>query len=311
MTLSESLETNQASTPVRLAVIMPVFGNWGDTLECLGMLAGQTNRDFRLFLADDGSPEPPPDAVHAVPFVTYLRRPHGGFAATCNAAVDAAAAAGCTHVLLLNNDTSFGPDFIRTWLAKAAAFPQAIMGPLISYFDRPDVVWYSGGRRSVAVPFARFRRRFTAQTAVDVLTACVLLVPVPAWKRLDGFDEGYVTYYEDFDFMLRAREAGVPAYLVVEPELQVLHKVSRTALGRGRWNRDYRMIASRLRFIRRRYSGFERMACLGATVPHLVGTAIVNLPELPNPRRLWNAVRQGLAGDAGGGPSQPRDRTGA
>lgn len=304
MTAAASTADAAPSIPVRLAVIMPVFGNWADTLECLGMLADQSSRQFKLYLADDGSPEPAPDAVHACPFVTYLRRPHTGFAATCNAAVDAAADEGCTHVLLLNNDTSFGPGFIAEWVAKVAAFPLAIMGPVIHYFDAPEAVWYSGGSRSIAVPFCRLRRRYTTQTAVDVLTGCVLLVPVQAWQRLNGFDERYVTYYEDFDFMLRARDAGVPAYVVTEPALKVLHKVSRTTLCRGRWNRDYRMIASRLLFIRRRYSGIERVACLSAAIPHLAWTTITNLPSLPSPRLLWNALRTGLTADAGGRPAR-------
>jgi GT2 family glycosyltransferase len=289
---------------VRLAVVMPVFGNWPDTLCCLRLLARQTCREFRVYLADDGSPQPPPATVHDFSFVKYLRRQHTGFATTCNAAVKAAADDGCTHALLLNNDTSFGPEFIAAWRAKAAAFPLAIMGPIIHYFDRPDTIWYSGGGRSIAVPFFRLRRRYTTQTAVDVLTACVLLVPVDFWARLGGFDDLYVTYYEDFDFMLRAQELGVPAYVVVEPALRVLHKVSRTALRHGRWNREYRMIASRLIFIRRRYSGLERAACLCLAVPHLAFTLIMNLPELPNPRLLWNAARTGLkadTGDTGGG----------
>ena len=181
------------------------------------------------------------------------------------------------------------------------------MGPLICYFDRPEVIWYSGGPRSIAVPFVRFRRNFTAQTAVDILTGCVLLVPVQVWTRLNGFDERYVTYYEDFDFMLRARHAGIPAYLVVEPELRVLHKVSRTALHRGRWNRDYRMIASRLLFIRRRYSGVERVVCLCVSIPHLAMIALTNIPELPNPRLLWNAIRKGLTEDATSEPAATSD----
>ena len=298
MSRAESPKETALATQVRLAVVMPVFGNWGDTVDCLRMLAGQTSQEFHLFLADDGSPQPPPDAIHAFEFVTYLRKPHGGFASACNAAADAAAVAGYTHILLLNNDTSFGPGFIEAWLAKAAAFPQAIMGPLICYFDRPEVVWYSGGPRSIAVPFVRFRRTFKAQTAVDILTGCVLLVPVQVWTRLNGFDERYVTYYEDFDFLLRARHAGVPAYVVVEPELRVLHKVSRTTLHRGRWNRDYRMIASRLLFIRRRYAGMERVVCLCASIPHLAMVALTNIPELPNPRLLWKAIRKGLTDDA-------------
>lgn len=305
MNAAESPTHASPAIRVSLAVVVPVYGNWADTLDCLGMLAGQTTGDFKLYLADDGSLEPPPEAVNAFPFVTYLRRPHKGFAATCNAAVDVAAADGCTHVLLLNNDTSFGPGFIEAWLPKVAAFPQAIMAPVIHYFDAPETIWYSGGRRSIAVPFFRLRRRFAEQTGADVLTGCVLLVPVAAWKRLDGFDERYVTYYEDFDFMLRARESGVQAYVVVEPSLRVLHKVSRTTLGNGRWNREYSMIPSRLRLIRSRFSGFERATCLCLAFPHLVWTAVTNLPELPNPGRLWLAVREGLSADTSGWPIRP------
>jgi len=304
MTLVESCGETAVSSRIQLGVIMPVFGNWGDTLDCLQTLAGQTSQDFELFLVDDGSPESPPNSIHAHPFVTYVRKPHGGFAAACNSAANLAADAGCTHILLLNNDTSFGPGFIEAWLAKAAAFPHAIMGPLIFYFDRPKVIWYSGGSRSITVPFIRFRRNFTVQTAVDILTGCVLLVPVQAWTRFNGFDKRYVMYYEDFDFLLRARDSGVPAYLVVEPELRVLHKVSRTVLQRGRWNRDYRMIASRLLFIRRRYSGVEKVVCLCASIPHLALVALTNLPDLPNPRLLWNAIRTGLTGDSSGEPAR-------
>lgn len=164
MTAAASTADAASSIPLRLAVIMPVFGNWADTLDCLGMLADQSSRHFKLYLADDGSPEPAPDAVHACPFVTYLRRPHTGFAATCNAAVDAAADEGCTHVLLLNNDTSFG-------------------------------------------------------------------------------------------------------------------------------------------------SGIERVACLSATIPHLAWTVITNLPLLPSPRLLWNALRTGLTADAGGRPARRSPRS--
>jgi GT2 family glycosyltransferase len=279
---------------VRLALVMPVYGNWADTLECLGALAVQTSKNFCLYLVDDGSPEPSPDAVHNFGFVTYLRRSHAGFAASCNAAVNLATEAGHTHVLLLNNDTSFGPNFVATWLSKIVSMPGAILGPLIFYYDRPDVLWYSGGKQSMAVPFFRLRRRFRRQTAVDILTGCVLLVPVEAWTRLGGFDESYVTYYEDFDFMLRAREDGVPAYIVVEPELEVLHKVSRTALQRGKWHRNYRMITSRLLFIVRWYNGIERIVCLAVMIPHILLEVLSSLPDLPHPRLLSNAIRNGL-----------------
>ena len=53
-------ENTVPSTAVRLAIVMPVYGNWTDTFECLDNLANQTSLNFRLYLADDGSPQPPP-----------------------------------------------------------------------------------------------------------------------------------------------------------------------------------------------------------------------------------------------------------
>lgn len=284
-----------AETPVRLALIMPVFENWGDTIECLGMLAAQTSNDFHLYLADDGSTEPPPEAVSTYGFATYIRKEHSGFAATCNAAVEIAHSAGYSHVLLLNNDTAFGPSFIQMWLTKITFFPESIMSPMIYIYDQPNSVWFSGGKRSITVPFFRYRTKFTKQTSVDILTGCVLLVPMQKWISLGGFNENYVTYYEDFDFMLRAKDEGFSAYLVAEPELHVLHKVSRTALRRGKWNRTYRMTTSRLLFINHRYDGGERIACLCLAFPHLLIEAFLNLPEIPNLRLLHKAIKQGFA----------------
>lgn len=279
---------------VRLAVIMPVYGNWEDTLNCLGMLAEQSSCHFKLFLVDDGSPDPAPDSICTFPFVTYLRRQHAGFAAACNAGVREAVAQECTHVLLLNNDTAFGREFIANWLAKISAFPRAILAPIIYYYDQPELIWYSGGKHSIVVPFIRLQARFPRQTKVDILTGCVLLVPTQIWQQLNGLDESYVTYFEDLDMMLRARKMRISAYVVIEPELSVRHKVSRTALRSGRWSREYRMMTSRLLFIRRHYSGLEKFVCLLGTIPLLCYALIRNLPLLPDPRRVAAALQAGL-----------------
>jgi len=145
------------------------------------------------------------------------------------------------------------------------------------------------------VPFIRLQARFTRQTKVDILTGCVLLVPTQIWQQLNGLDESYVTYYEDFDMMLRARKMGLSAYVVIEPELSVRHKVSRTALRSGWWSREYQMIAARLLFIRRRYSGLGKFACFLIAIPHFCFTLIINLPALPDPRRLAAALRAGIS----------------
>ena len=79
---------NPAPSPageIRLFVIVPVYGNWEDTHDCLAALAAQTCGQFEVLVADDGSPVPPPACVGQFPFVRYTRRSHRGFAANCNA----------------------------------------------------------------------------------------------------------------------------------------------------------------------------------------------------------------------------------
>lgn len=284
---------------IRLHVIVPVFGNWADTIDCLRMLAGQESKDFSVILADDGSPEPPPAEVHSFPFVQYIRGPHVGFAANCNAAARLAQAQAATHLLFLNNDTAFSPRFIAAWLQTVRELPDALLGPIIYWYHDPDSVWFSGGPQSLLLPFLRLRRAFLERTPVDVLCGCVLLVPITAWLQLDGFHERFVTYYEDFDFTLRAKREGIPAYVVVDRDLSVRHKVSRTTRSRGVWRKEYRMITSRLLFIRRNYHGVARYTCFVLCAAHLATMLVTSLPAVPDPRLLWAAVRAGLKSPAG------------
>lgn len=290
---------------IRLAVIVPTYGNWADCLDSLRLLAAQDATAFTVILADDGAVASPPPAILDLPFVNYLRLPHSGFATTCNAAARTAISSGATHLLFLNDDTAFGIRFISAWLEKIREIPSAIMGPMIYYYDRPEEVWFSGGRRSVVVPFIRCRTKAVAQKPVDILTACALVVPCEAWNHLGGFDESFITYYEDFDLLLRARQSGIPVLLVTEKDLEVLHKVSRTTGRNGPWSREYRMIASRLLFIRRRYVGCEKALCMVLAVPHLLATCIRYLPALPHARHLWNAISQGFEMGSRGSACKP------
>src|SRR5438552_8459572 len=90
------------SGDIRLHVIIPVYNNWEDTLECLQLLQSQSNRQFQVILADDGSPSPPPPLIQSFAFAEYMRNSNRGFAANCNTAASEAIARGATHLLFLN-----------------------------------------------------------------------------------------------------------------------------------------------------------------------------------------------------------------
>jgi GT2 family glycosyltransferase len=279
---------------IQLTVIIPVYSNWEDTLECLRNLSAQTNPHFRVLLADDGSNSSPPELTK-FDFVNYTRHEHAGFAINCNRAAEEAISAGATHLLLLNNDTAFGPEFVDGWLRVAGAMQDAIVGPLIYWYLKPSRIWFSGGARTFWLPFFRPRREYRTVTAVDVACGCTLLVPAHVWRKTGGFDARYVTYFEDLDFMLRARQEGFRTYVDPDPEIRVWHKVGRSFGRLNSWGRQYRMLASSLLFIRTHYRGPKKYLILALKAAHLGVLLVLCLPRLPNFRALWNAVTEGLS----------------
>ncbi len=279
---------------IRLVVIIPVYENWEDTHECLQRLEAQSDRGFTVLLADDGSPNPPPPDILHFRFVRYLRRPNAGFAGNCNRAVREAIAAGATHVLLLNNDTLFGPGFIQGWLCAVAAKPRAVMSPVIYWASDPERVWYSGGRKSLLVPFFRLADSFTEATPVDILCGCTLLVPVNVWRELGGLDERYFFYFEDLDFTLRARRHQVECLVLPGKDLRVWHKVHGSFRGTGAWKGHYRLIRSQLFFVRAHYTGIRKALALALCFLHIAVFWLLNLPQMPDRGQLREAVTRGV-----------------
>ena len=168
--------------------------------------------------------------------------------------------------------------------------PDAILSPVIYWFDRPSQIWFSGGKMTVWVPFFRLRRAYREIAEVDIVTGCALLAPAGTWRGLGGFDRRYVTYYEDFDFTLRAKRRGVRTYVVPDPELRVWHKASGSFHRSAAWIRQYRLLASSLILIRSHYQGPRKLLCLGLKCAHFAATVILSLPELPKPHLVWKAV---------------------
>jgi GT2 family glycosyltransferase len=283
------------SAEVRLFIVIPVYGNWVDTLATLKALEVQDTAAFRVLIADDGSKEPAPPEIHQFPFAEYDKQPNAGFGGNCNRAARRVIAQGATHILFLNNDTEFSPQFVSSWLRTIAQHPDAIISPNIYWFSQPQSVWYSGGKMSVLTPFVRLAHEFRETTPVDIICGCAMLVPVDAWNRLGGFDERFVVYFEDFDLCVRAKQANIPVLVAAAPELRVWHKVSGSFRGDRAWNQQYFLLASRLRFIRLHFRTPARLLCYALTIPHLMVMCVNSLPAKPNLRRLWAAAAQGLA----------------
>lgn len=59
-----------------------------------------------------------------------------------------------------------------------------------------------------------------ASTGIPIISGCFMLFRTPALQSVNGFDERYFLYFEDFDLSLRVQAQGELAYL---PHMQITH----------------------------------------------------------------------------------------
>jgi GT2 family glycosyltransferase len=234
------------SADVRAAILPAVaviLVHWakadvGDTLECLESLARVDYPELRVFLVNNGCPVFP-EATFRRAFsglVILTSERNRGFAGGNNLGIATALADGAELVLLLNNDTVVRADLIRAML-PAFAPRVGIVGPVITYYDRPERIWFAGGTFNRWLGFTFHTGlderldRVAGDRPTDFVTGCALFVRRDVFERVGTLWEALFIYFEDAEFCLRAAGAGYRCAVVGEP--LVRHKVSASMGERG------------------------------------------------------------------------------
>lgn len=186
-----------------------------------------------------------------------------GFGAGHNLAIRAAQS---DYHLVLNPDVEMAADALARGLEVMAREPSiALLSP---YVTGPDGAQQFLCKRypSVAVLLLRglppsWQRRFAArlaryeardlcgaQDAVDVQIAsgCCMLARTATLRAIDGFDEKFFLYFEDFDLSLRLAAQG---RLVYCPQMRIVHHGGFAA--RKGWRHIRYFVASGVKFFNR------------------------------------------------------------
>ena len=223
--------------------VVIIIVNWNgrdDTLACLQSVSSLEYTNFRVIVVDNGSQDDSAGAIRAAYPDVKLTETHEnlGFAEGNNVAIRRAL--DSDYVLLLNNDTTVDPGLLGSMISSAESDPEAgVIGPVICYADRKDTVWCAGlqiGRgSSYGIPLqytssllmyeGRPVREVPHQPfEVDAVVGCAMLMRTSVVREIGLLDASLFMIHEDFDWSLRAREAGYRCMTV--PGAGVLHRVS-------------------------------------------------------------------------------------
>ncbi|UHQ19817.1 glycosyltransferase [Lysobacter sp. KIS68-7] len=222
------------SSPAPTAsVVIPVYGQFARTLECLRALAAHPcAAAAEVIVVDDGSPDETPEAMPRIEGVRYHRRAqNGGFIAACN---DGAALARGEYVVFLNNDTipqaGWLDALLRTFEDHADV---GLVGAQLRYPDgrlqEAGGVVFSDGS---AWNYGRFESpedcRYAYVRDCDYASGAAIALPRALFEDIGGFSTLYApAYYEDTDLAFAVRARG--KRVLYQPESVVVHDEGGTA----------------------------------------------------------------------------------
>ncbi len=196
-------------------------------------LLRQTHDNFILYVIDNASTDRTLEqiALYGDRRIRVIANPDNrGIAEANNQGTQAALAAGCGVILLINNDTEFDAGLLEQLLAGLEGYDCDMIAPKILYHDDQRKIWSAGGGFNSNRGYAGFHHgydeidhgQFEVPRQVDHAPACCLLIRKEVFEKIGFMDSRYFTYVEDTDFCYRAKRAGLN--LMYSPSARLLHK---------------------------------------------------------------------------------------
>jgi len=211
--------------------------NWNgleDTRACLQSLFRLEGSAPRIYVVDNGSTDGSANALYKEfgnRLVLIANERNLLYAGGNNVGIRRGLQDGCTHLLLLNNDTVVDQGMLRELLRVSEQKGDAILCPKIYYAKDPNRLWYAGGK--LLLMRARAAHRGIRETdhgqydhveETDWATGCAFFASRRIFESVGLLDESFQLYCEDLDYCLRARVMGFSIWYV--PAAKVWHKVS-------------------------------------------------------------------------------------
>jgi GT2 family glycosyltransferase len=180
-----------------------------------------------------------------------------GFAKGNNIGINYALKKHADYIFVLNPDTKIEKDTIKNLLLVMEKNRDVgIVGPKIYTFEKR--IWSCGGileRKRFSAGLIGFGEedngQYDGETEVDYISGAAMFVRRSTFEEIGLLPENYFLYYEDVEFSLRAKRAGLKVYFT--PTAIVYHDWS-SYIGKTSPMKDYYMARNHLLFVERNAS---------------------------------------------------------
>ena len=226
--------------PGKIGVVTVLFNSAGMLPDFFVSIESQTYKNFVVYCVDNASADGSARicAGRGSLYEVIPNQKNVGVAAGNNQGIRAAITSGCEYVLFLNNDVSFPADLFEQLVEGIHRHHADMTTPMIYFADPPNLIWCAGGgfftlggyRPIHYGEFTRDTKRFAADSRIDYAPTCCVLAKTASIHTIGLMDERYFVYWDDVDWMLRAKRAGASLWYLGGARLW--HKVSSLTGGR-------------------------------------------------------------------------------
>jgi len=270
---------------VRIAVVIVNFNGREYIADCLRSVRRSTRQPALVLVFDNASADESADLVaRDFPEVELVRSVvNTGFTGGVNKGMERALDAGCDAILLLNPDATLTPSALDRLAEAAVRHPGAVLSPGIVLADRPQVVdsyvgrvvWHRG-RSSAPYLGASAPGGPSHDEPTETASGCCLYIPATVARSVGPLDEAYFLYFEDMDFLERARQNGHEIWYV--PSAIVEHREGAATGGRASPLALYYYVRNRHYFVRKFKRGRPVYAAfLAFSTAHVAARASMSL----------------------------------
>lgn len=213
---------------MRISIITLNFNGSEDTIKLLGSLEEQTDKDFEVIVVDNASEET--DYRNLQTFTDTLNlktriiknNRNLGFSGGNNVGIRQALENGSDWVVWLNNDTWVESTFIERLKSILSAKNGVVGIPLIE----GDRVAYCGKVQWLKPTLQHIYAKYNTQKNKCYIIGGAAAIQKDIFQKVGLLDEKYFLYFEDADFSIRAKKAGLK--ISVADSLSVHHHTSST-----------------------------------------------------------------------------------
>lgn len=251
----------------KTAVLIIHFQDSKHTIPCLNSLVkAVTINPFTTYILSIQSTKNSELKHHPLHPVILTREQNNGFAWANNILMKEAFNDKFRYVVLLNNDTTVDPNFLQPLLHQLQSTVTGLVCPKIYFYpqkefystdyteeERGKAIWYMGGVLDWANLFTSHEGvnevdhgQFTQKKDTDFATGCCIALSKTTADVIGPMNEKYFLYYEDVDWSIRAKQAGLK--VVVEPKSIIYHKNAGSSGGSGSKFQQYYQTRNRFNF---------------------------------------------------------------